>query len=154
MTLLSTITNDAINDNLKQRFFNQEIYVSGSHRLDDTGADTLSRHISPMCSSPSTLFEVGRAHSPLLAEDDHLLMCRPRHLHRGDAAVVPRQEPARDASPRLRHCRVGLLQDDHREGEPMRDHLWRVRCGEDRGGEADHAVHRCRLWRGRRRRRH
>lgn len=28
MTLLSTITNEAINDNLKQRFNNQEIYVS------------------------------------------------------------------------------------------------------------------------------
>lgn len=28
MTLLSTITNEAINDNLKARFFNQEIYVS------------------------------------------------------------------------------------------------------------------------------
>jgi hypothetical protein len=40
MTLLSTITNDAINDNLKQRFFNQEIYVSGLHRLDDIDADT------------------------------------------------------------------------------------------------------------------
>jgi hypothetical protein len=42
MTLLSTITNDAINDNLKQRFFNQEIYVSGLHRLGDIGADTRS----------------------------------------------------------------------------------------------------------------
>lgn len=28
MTLLSTITNEAINDNLKARFNNQEIYVS------------------------------------------------------------------------------------------------------------------------------
>ncbi len=28
MTLLSTITNEAINENLKSRFFNQEIYVS------------------------------------------------------------------------------------------------------------------------------
>lgn len=27
MTLLSTITNEAINENLKARFFNQEIYV-------------------------------------------------------------------------------------------------------------------------------
>jgi hypothetical protein len=29
MTLLSTITNEAINENIKQRFNNQEIYVSG-----------------------------------------------------------------------------------------------------------------------------
>ncbi|KAK8864643.1 myosin-1 [Kwoniella newhampshirensis] len=33
MTLLSTITNDAINDNLKQRFFNQEIYTYIAHVL-------------------------------------------------------------------------------------------------------------------------
>lgn len=30
MTLLSTITNEAIKDNLKARFFNQEIYVSST----------------------------------------------------------------------------------------------------------------------------
>lgn len=30
MTLLSTITNEAINDNLKARFMNQEIYVGDS----------------------------------------------------------------------------------------------------------------------------
>jgi myosin-1 len=32
MTLLSTITNDEINKNLKERFFNQEIYVCSSPR--------------------------------------------------------------------------------------------------------------------------
>lgn len=32
MTLLSTITNDEINKNLKDRFFNQEIYVSRDRR--------------------------------------------------------------------------------------------------------------------------
>ena len=31
MTLLSTITNDEINKNLKERFFNQEIYVRSSN---------------------------------------------------------------------------------------------------------------------------
>lgn len=30
MTLLSTISNEAINENLKKRFENKEIYVSGS----------------------------------------------------------------------------------------------------------------------------
>lgn len=33
MTLLSTITNDEINKNLKERFFNQEIYVSSFELL-------------------------------------------------------------------------------------------------------------------------
>lgn len=37
MTLLSTITNEAINDNLKQRFNNQEIYVSDDFVLVDDG---------------------------------------------------------------------------------------------------------------------
>jgi myosin-1 len=35
MTLLSTITNEAINDNLKARFNNQEIYVSWQDRSHD-----------------------------------------------------------------------------------------------------------------------
>lgn len=35
MTLLSTITNEAINDNLKARFQNQEIYVSHSSGSKD-----------------------------------------------------------------------------------------------------------------------
>lgn len=34
MTLLSTITNEAINDNLKARFNNQEIYVSRRRRAN------------------------------------------------------------------------------------------------------------------------
>jgi len=35
MTLLSTITNDEINKNLKERFFNQEIYVRSLTRYFD-----------------------------------------------------------------------------------------------------------------------
>jgi len=57
LTLLSTITNDEINNNLKMRFTNQEIYVSG-HRSPCSQL-TSSRHISLMCSSPSILSEVG-----------------------------------------------------------------------------------------------
>jgi myosin-1 len=45
MTLLSTITNEAINDNLKQRFNNQEIYVSYSGPV--VGIADWIRHISP-----------------------------------------------------------------------------------------------------------
>lgn len=62
MTLLSTITNDAINDNLKQRFQNQEIYVKASRTF--TGASMLKRrrHTSLMCLSPSIHFEVQHNH--------------------------------------------------------------------------------------------
>lgn len=38
MTLLSTITNDAINDNLKARFHNQEIYVGSALRKQQLAA--------------------------------------------------------------------------------------------------------------------
>lgn len=34
LTLLSKISNEAINDNLKKRFENAEIYVSGLHRAE------------------------------------------------------------------------------------------------------------------------
>lgn len=37
MTLLSTISNEAINENLKKRFENKEIYVSTSLRARDRG---------------------------------------------------------------------------------------------------------------------
>ena len=40
MTLLSTITNEEINKNLKERFVNQEIYVSRQYPPFDTFVDT------------------------------------------------------------------------------------------------------------------
>jgi myosin-1 len=48
MTLLSTITNEEINKNLKDRFFNQEIYVS-SYSGDKNGigrADPMQTYIA------------------------------------------------------------------------------------------------------------
>ena len=53
MTLLSTITNDEINKNLKARFTNQEIYVSTALYVLPLVLIP-SRHISPMSSSRST----------------------------------------------------------------------------------------------------
>ena len=51
MTLLSTITNEEINKNLHERFFNQEIYVScwSDAQSESANADALPRHTSPMC---------------------------------------------------------------------------------------------------------
>lgn len=39
MTLLSTISNESINDNLKKRFQNGEIYVSVCGRGEESSAD-------------------------------------------------------------------------------------------------------------------
>ena len=57
LTLISKISNEAINDNLKKRFENAEIYVCGPGmrpRGDKDGADQRCRHTLAMCWSLST----------------------------------------------------------------------------------------------------
>lgn len=62
LTLISKITNEAINENLKKRFDNKEIYVCRSDIAGTGivvcggGADPRDRLISDMCSSRSILF--------------------------------------------------------------------------------------------------
>lgn len=67
MTLLSTITNEAINENLKARFNNQEIYVSSVG--DSSDVKTYIAHVlisvNPFRGRPG----VGLTHT------------RPRHLY-------------------------------------------------------------------------
>lgn len=64
LTLLSKISNEAINDNLKKRFENAEIYVGLDPPLragDGAGqSNPLSRRTSAMCWFRSTLSEIVR----------------------------------------------------------------------------------------------
>jgi len=48
LTLISKISNEAINENLKKRFENGEIYVSNSKSIRVGTANHLIRHISGM----------------------------------------------------------------------------------------------------------
>lgn len=65
LTLLSKISNEAINDNLKKRFENAEIYVRSENRPGamymDGGFDSIDRRISVMCWFRSTLSEIVRS---------------------------------------------------------------------------------------------
>lgn len=55
LTLISKISNEAINDNLKKRFENREIYVWGTMVIY-SDANMFTRHTLVMCLSLSTHF--------------------------------------------------------------------------------------------------
>lgn len=84
MTLLTTISNESINDNLQKRWTNGEIYTY-------IGGVLIS--VNPFRGM------VVRTPSPFL----FTVPLRSRHLHGRDAAQVQRQEPTRGPTPCFRN---------------------------------------------------
>lgn len=95
MTLLTTISNEAVNDNLQKRWTNGEIYTY-------IGAVLIS--VNPFKGQPP--LPSLPLYQPLLSS----VLYRSRYIHRRRSLYLQGQEPSRDASPRLRHRRVGVLQ--------------------------------------------
>ena len=80
---------------------------------------------------------------------DVWLRFRSGDIHRCDIAAVSRKESSGGTTTCFRHCRVGVLQHASIQGEPMRHHIWGIRCRQNRGCKTHHAIH-CRSLRGRR----
>jgi hypothetical protein len=75
MTLLSKVSNEAVNENLQKRFQNAEIYVRRGERV------RAALRLTPPADVHRQRADLGE---PVPGSG---------HLHRGDAGVVPRQEP-------------------------------------------------------------
>ena len=133
MTLLSTISNESINENLKKRFESAEIYVGSFVRADSSRHSVTNRIWTDIYRS-------------------RVDICQPfpgsGYLHACYPGFIPGQEPSRGTSSRLCYRRVLVLQHEESQGESMCNHLGGKWCRQDRSCEADHAVHRCGLGRG------
>lgn len=158
LTLLSKISNEAINDNLKLRFDHGEIYVRLSRciccygyvahtwvqGLTDGRAD---RPILDTCWCLSTPSETVRQFHPTGELESMLLMACSGYLHRPSSRILPQQEPTRSPAPCLRRGRIRLPQYELLQRQPVCDHFRGVGSWKDRSCEADYAVHRQCLWR-------
>lgn len=95
LTLISKITNEAINENLKKRFENAEIYVcEQAIRRPAHFTQLLNREhrpISATCSSPSTHFATVRL--VLKVGEGWELIWSSGDIHRSGVGFVSRKKP-------------------------------------------------------------
>lgn len=137
MTLLTTISNESINENLQKRWTNGEIYTYIGSVLISVNP---FRGMRPAPSSGYTFDLCGfLADAPI----------RSGNIHRSRTANLPRQEPTRGPAARFQYSGIDILQHAGIQGEPMRHYIWRIRCREDGGRQTHHAI-RCCCFRGRR----
>lgn len=126
MTLLTTISNESINENLQKRWTNGEIYTY-------IGSVLIS--VNPFRGATFVRCQLRGIITPTTPNT------RSWNLHRRCLATISGKEPSRGTSACLRHCRGILLQYECLQREPMRHHYGRIGCREDGGGQAHNAVH-------------
>eukprot|EP00964_Phaeocystis_antarctica_P039622 scaffold22667_cov31-Phaeocystis_antarctica.AAC.2 len=120
LVLLNTVTEEAIVSNLQNTFAKNSIYTA----------------IGPVLLSVNPFQPIDGLYTPT-----HRLIPRARLVLSGSCCQVPSEAAGRAGTSRLRRRRGGLEGAPLPEQGPVHPRLGRVRCRQDRGGEASAQVY-------------